>query len=796
MDCPVDGEPFQLSGCEPNVCTAMTAAGLRELGYTAAHPDAVTAGGLGAIDCFAATHVLEQADTAPSASCREAHGIFALSGCALRAACSSTVDTDIQCAEGFQYNASAATDLCSGAVCDISTAEGVDAEICCEVDPCFGCSCSVEQAPSPLPPPPPPSVMPVIVCDDPAMVHSDVGQCECAVSYYNTSSQILHCFEDDIEPAVNAARRSCELCPPCATCAGGQALPLLKDDWVEPKKSSSSVALPQRDDVPRHRLAFQCDPQRGCSGAHRDSAGCDNGHTGAMCQSCEEQYFLDGTYDCVSCEARQSSRTIVLAILLLVVFALAFAAISYRRKVQRGWDLVPGAQEDEDTQLSAPLQTMQWFGRTLCVRLVLRAAIQPLRIVFSHFQLLALLSSVLRASWPDQLLGMMGQVRDIFQMWRFLTECGDVDDFEKAYLARVVIWPSILAAAVAVGYTVERAVSEKMIALDHAKRNLELVLFIVYPSITYAAFSSLHCRTLQLDPVRQVLVDDDRVLCNDIGVFQAASLAVIIGFGCGAPAYLLWSLFQKKRENKALFEDEATKHSQVALRVAEKYSLVPAEAELVVYDVSLSRGVSILVDAYGFRHLFTEPLEMLRKLLLISVAVLLGRGSGLWQLVLGLLSTFAFFALFLAVRPFRLWHDNALRILCEAHMFIFLLGGLIYQIPAADDDRLTALDSSIVAWTLMFFLVALVPVAFMAAMFSKLELLCHLHDSADQTGDGQGGQEETRQQFQRAIVGLASGREMLALQNLVADIRIELGWDLSSADLRTLSWIREPVSSA
>eukprot|EP01046_Picozoa_sp_COSAG06_P044756 COSAG06_NODE_6083_length_3119_cov_5.621854_1_plen_494_part_10 len=269
VNCPVDGEPFQLSGCEPNVCTAMTAADLRELGYTAAHPDAVTAGGLGAIDCFAATHVLEQAATAPSASCREARGIFALSGCVLRAACSSAVDTDIQCAEGFQYNASAATALCSGAACDISTAEGVDAEICCEVDPCFGCSCSVEQAPSPPPPPPPlPSVMPVIVCDDPAMVHSDVGQCECAVSYYNTSSQILHCFEDDIEPAVNAARRSCELCPPCATCAGGQALPLLKDDWVEPEKSSSSVALPQRDDLPRHRLAFQCDPQRGCSGAH------------------------------------------------------------------------------------------------------------------------------------------------------------------------------------------------------------------------------------------------------------------------------------------------------------------------------------------------------------------------------------------------------------------------------------------------------------------------------------------------------------------------------------------------
>eukprot|EP01046_Picozoa_sp_COSAG06_P041175 COSAG06_NODE_5079_length_3736_cov_3.059033_6_plen_604_part_01 len=370
VDCLVDGEPFQLSGCEPNVCTAMTTAGLRELGYTAAHPDAVTAGGLGAIDCFAATHVLEQANTAPSASCREAHGIFALSGCALRAACSSTADTDIQCAEGLQYNASAATDLCSGAVCDISTADGVDTEICCEVDPCFGCSCSVERAPSP-PPPPSPSVMPVIVCDDPAMVHSDVGQCECAVSYYNTSSQILHCFEDDIEPAVNAARRSCELCPPCATCAGGQGLPLLKDDWVEPEKSTSSVALPQQDDLPRHRLAFQCDPQRGCSGAHRDSAGCDEGHTGAMCQSCEEQYFLDASYDCVSCEARQSSRTIVLAILLLIVLALAFAAISYRRKVERGWDIVPGAQEDEDTQLSAPLQTMQWFGRTLCVRLVL-----------------------------------------------------------------------------------------------------------------------------------------------------------------------------------------------------------------------------------------------------------------------------------------------------------------------------------------------------------------------------------------------------------------------------------------
>jgi hypothetical protein len=188
--------------------------------------------------------------------------------------------------------------------------------------------------------------------------------------------------------------------------------------------------------------------------------------------------------------------------------------------------------------------------------------------------------------------------------------------------------------------------------------------------------------------------------------------------------------------------------------------------------------------------MYTEPLEMLRKLLLIGISVLLGRGSGLWQLVLGIISTFAFFGLFLAVRPFRLWQDNALRLLCEVHVFIFLLGGLISEMPS---DRLAALDTSLVAWILMFFLVALVPLAFIAAMVSKLDLLCHLHDIAGQT-EQEDTDVATQKQFQRAMVGLASEQEMRNLNSVVTEIRIEMGWDLSPADMRTLAWIREELA--
>ena len=101
-----------------------------------------------------------------------------------------------------------------------------------------------------------------------------------------------------------------------------------------------------------------------------------------------------------------------------------------------------------------------------------------------------------------------------------------------------MLFPSLLLLLVAAAYFTERA-ADAAHAWVHAKRNVELVAFFVYPSVVYAAFASLNCRTLAVAPdgtslhrsvclcfvarispevtmcARSVLLDDDRTRCED-----------------------------------------------------------------------------------------------------------------------------------------------------------------------------------------------------------------------------------------------------------------------------------------
>ena len=318
--------------------------------------------------------------------------------------------------EGLCREAGADNGTDSGASTGADTGADAGADAGADRDPCSGCSCSVAPA---LPPP---------------------VRLGCEEGYYNSSTQVLRCFEAEFQPEEDPARSTvaaggaCQPCPRCAECAGGRVPPLLRRDWAEP------VIVGRGGDS---RFAFKCDPLKGCLGARKDSAGCDEGHAGALCQSCEEGYFLDAIYDCVACDGNGTFRSvIVFIVMLLVVAALMLAAAAYRWK-PRGWSLVPGMVDSEESsqQPAEVLATVQWFGRTVCVRLVARAAIQPVRIVFSHFQLVTLLTAVLSTNWPDSLLAQLGKVRQLVQFYRLVTQCGDVDDFTKTWLARVVVWP-------------------------------------------------------------------------------------------------------------------------------------------------------------------------------------------------------------------------------------------------------------------------------------------------------------------------------------------------------------------
>ena len=112
--------------------------------------------------------------------------------------------------------------------------------------------------------------------------------------------------------------------------------------------------------------------------------GCDGSFTGALCQSCEDNTFLDSLLqECVPCEASGAGRWLLRLLLLLFVLGILAVAARVNRQNVAGYlnigggdDTIDGVDGDQPDASA----TMRWFGQTLCVRLVLRAAVQPLRI--------------------------------------------------------------------------------------------------------------------------------------------------------------------------------------------------------------------------------------------------------------------------------------------------------------------------------------------------------------------------------------------------------------------------------
>lgn len=83
---------FAVTRCQP-----LTASTFQRQGYTADNPTATTVGGLGAIRCFAETHVHALLDRAPTVDCPQANGTFMLEGCVQRASCFT-----LSCSVGYK----------------------------------------------------------------------------------------------------------------------------------------------------------------------------------------------------------------------------------------------------------------------------------------------------------------------------------------------------------------------------------------------------------------------------------------------------------------------------------------------------------------------------------------------------------------------------------------------------------------------------------------------------------------------------------------------------------------------
>ena len=214
---------------------------------------------------------------------------------------------------------------------------------------------------------------------------------------------------------------------------------------------------------------------------------------------------------------------------------------------------------------------------------------------------------------------------------------------------------------------------------------------------------------------------------------------------------------------KASVYQRDTEGSNVALakKVAEDLKVDEKQASFVIRDITIGEDYSFLMDAYVPAYLYWEALDMLRKLALVGLVLLVGRGS-MAQLNAALCLSFGFFALQVKIYPYKISADNMFRAVTECHVFIVIASAITLQ--KVDLTR-EAMSANAYDWTLFATFILMVPVAFVVAVVSKVR---HVHYILGQTDD------PSRNALDRCIVGLETEADVETMKAYLETMRMEV----------------------
>ena len=125
-----------------------------------------------------------------------------------------------------------------------------------------------------------------------------------------------------------------------------------------------------------------------------------------------------------------------------------------------------------------------------------------------------------------------------------------------------------------------------------------------------------------------------------------------------------------------------------------------------------------------------EALDMLRKLALVGLVLLVGRGT-VAQLTIAIVLSFGFFALQMRTWPYKLYQDNLLRASTEMHVFIVITTALVFK----QDLRWEPWGIDVYDYVLFFSFIILVPFAAVATVVAKLRHVQRVLKREDDAND-------------------------------------------------------------
>ena len=307
-----------------------------------------------------------------------------------------------------------------------------------------------------------------------------------------------------------------------------------------------------------------------------------------------------------------------------------------------------------------------------------------------------------------------------------------------------------------------------------------LQVFFCYPTICIVAFASFMCRPLTASS--SFLELDDSVMCEDAShvVIQIASVFVIVLVSISLPLVLLAVLI-KKAQTYDIESHES--YTPVAKRLAADLGVDVTTAAYAVRDIVLGQDLSFVMDAYKPLYLWWEAIDMLRKLTLVGLVLIAGRGST-FQLSVALVLSLSFLALHILTLPYKVTADNAFRAATELHVFIAISVALVYK----TDLSLETVPAGAYDAVLFASFILLVPVAFVVTVIAKVRYMSQVVKNALST-DNIPSTEVRRRAFELHVLGLSSDKEKQVLRRFIE------GWSIKQRYATFLSHFKAEAAA-
>jgi hypothetical protein len=171
------------------------------------------------------------------------------------------------------------------------------------------------------------------------------------------------------------------------------------------------------------------------------------------------------------------------------------------------------------------------------------------------------------------------------------------------------------------------------------------------------------------------------------------------------------------------------------------------------------------VNAFKPRYYYWEGYDMIRKLMLVGMLVVVGRGS-VAQLFLAVVISFVSFSLQINLQPYKHWEDNKFKAAVEVHIFLLVSIALVLKCLRAEGVAAEeVLPTMFYDFVLVVSFLVSIPAGFVGTVYAKRAMMTQaLQQQALPRGEGDDDSMAAKGRAIRLLqLGLTSNADMRLL---------------------------------